>query len=208
MNQIRIAALSDLKKYIPDAHYLLRPHSIDADLEFARSLLQYPEGLALNEHRAAQALQDWAFFEKRFRAISSTANPARDCDDDTPAPGMTPDQDQELTALREVHRRSALAYAITLGDAQLIERYQPPAPATDIKPVPIQRAHAQDAAILREIRKQGFNPLELPKNAAGKKGVKHGIRTAIGNSGLFIGTTIFDKAWERLTANSEIVIKG
>jgi len=74
--------------------------------------------------------------------------------------------------------------------------------------LPIQRARAQDAAILGEIRRQGLNPLELPKNAAGKKGVKHGIRAAIGNSGLFTGTTVFNKAWERLTGNSEIAIKG
>lgn len=129
MTQIRIAALADLKGQIPTAHYFGRPHSIDADLELTRVLLGSPEGLTLREHRAAQALQDWAFCEKRFRTISDTAYPARDCDDPTPAPGMTPDQEQELIGLREVHRRSALEYATAIGDALLMARYQ--APATD-----------------------------------------------------------------------------
>jgi hypothetical protein len=134
MNQIRIAALSDLKSRIPATHYLGRPYSIDADLEIARLLLRVPEGLTPLEYRAAQALQDWAFCEQRFRTISVTAYPARDCDDKTPAPGMTPDQEQELTARREVHRRSALAYARMLDDAQLIEHYQPAEPASDTEP--------------------------------------------------------------------------
>lgn len=73
---------------------------------------------------------------------------------------------------------------------------------------PVQRRHAQDAAILGEIRKQGYDPLALPKNPPGKKGVKHGIRSAIDGKGLFKGGTIFKRAWERLTANSEIVIKS
>lgn len=140
MNQIRIAALNDLKKQIPSAHYLGRPHSIDADLELVRSLLSSPEGLTLREYRAAQALQDWAFLEKRFRVISCTANPARDIDDETPAPRIAFEQEQELTARREVFRCSALVYAQMLGDAQLIECYQTPIPAPATETVPAQTA--------------------------------------------------------------------
>jgi hypothetical protein len=82
-------------------------------------------------------------------------------------------------------------------------------PVEDDAPLkPVQRARAQDAAILGEIRKQGYDPQELPKNDPGKKGVKHLIRAAIGDGGMFTGTTVFNKAWERLTGNSEIVIKG
>lgn len=143
MTQIRIAALADLKGQIPTAHYFGRPHSIDADLELTRVLLGSPEGLTLREHRAAQALQDWAFCEKRFRTISDTAYPARDCDDPTPAPGMTPDQERELIGRREVHRRSALEYATAIGDALLMARYQAPLPAPEQgtpKPAPVKTA--------------------------------------------------------------------
>lgn len=79
------------------------------------------------------------------------------------------------------------------------------APAAAMKP--LQRSRAQDAAILGEIRKQGYDPLALPKNAQGKKGVKYDIRAAIGKNGLFTGTTVFNKAWTRLAGNFEIVIK-
>lgn len=70
---------------------------------------------------------------------------------------------------------------------------------------PLQRSLAQDAAILHEIKKQGYNPQRLPKNPAGKPGVKASIRSAIDGRGLFLGETIFKKSWERLSANGEIV---
>lgn len=129
MNQIRIAALNDLKRVTPAVHYMMRPFSIDADLELTRSLLGDPTRLTLQEIRAAQALHDWALCEMRFRAISDTAFPVRDSSDPTPAPGLTFDQEREIWGRRETSRRSALVFARTLGDAQLIEHYQTPAPA-------------------------------------------------------------------------------
>ena len=45
MNQIRIAALNDLKRVTPAVHYMIRPLSIDADLKLTSSLLGDPIGL-------------------------------------------------------------------------------------------------------------------------------------------------------------------
>ena len=73
---------------------------------------------------------------------------------------------------------------------------------------PLQRTAAQDAAILGEIEKQGYDPLALPKNPPGKPGAKAAIRTALSENSLFTGGTVFDKAWERLTARADIAIQG
>ena len=73
---------------------------------------------------------------------------------------------------------------------------------------PLQRTAAQDYAILSEIKKQGFDPMALPRNPDGKPGVKAAIRTALLKHSLFTGSTVFDKAWERLAARADIVIQG
>lgn len=72
---------------------------------------------------------------------------------------------------------------------------------------PLQRTAAQDFAILYEIEKQGFDPLALPKNSPGKPGVKAAIRAALSENSLFTGGTVFDKAWERMTAHADIAIQ-
>ena len=75
-------------------------------------------------------------------------------------------------------------------------------------PEPVQRAAAQDAAIISCLRASNHDPLALPKNEAGKPGVKAETRAALGNRGLWAGTTVFDKAWERLRRNRHIVEKA
>lgn len=74
---------------------------------------------------------------------------------------------------------------------------------------PLQRTAAQDNAIICEIKKQGYDPLALPKNPTGKPGVKAIIRTALSGNKLFgsPNSTIFNKAWERLAARADIVIQ-
>ncbi len=72
---------------------------------------------------------------------------------------------------------------------------------------PLQRTAAQDSAILCEIKKLGFNPMSLAKNPSGKPGVKAAVRAALLQSPLFTGRTVFDKAWERLTAHADIAIQ-
>jgi hypothetical protein len=69
---------------------------------------------------------------------------------------------------------------------------------------PLQRSAAQDAAILAAIREAGCDPLALPVNETGKSGVKAKVRRAIANNTMFVGTTVFDKAWERLRRQGDI----
>jgi hypothetical protein len=52
----------------------------------------------------------------------------------------------------------------------------------------------------------GLDPLHLPRNEAGKPGVKARVRKTVEKNTLFTGSTVFEKAWERLTANQDIVI--
>lgn len=91
-------------------------------------------------------------------------------------------------------------------DHQQTEMTQPQGVAVPAKP--LQRTAAQDSAVLTEIKKQGYDPLALPKNPDGKPGVKAAIRRALKTNKLFTGSTVFDKAWARLTTHADIVIKG
>ena len=72
---------------------------------------------------------------------------------------------------------------------------------------PVQRAAAQDAAIFAVLKTMALDPLALPKNQPGKPGVKAKMRTALKGDALFVGSTVFDKAWERLSSRREIVIR-
>lgn len=88
-------------------------------------------------------------------------------------------------------------------------------PAPQASPEPVQAAPAkrvlasevQDAAILAAIREAGHDPLALPRNSPGKRGIKAVIRNAlVGVSGSpfpKIGKQ-FDKSWERLREREEI----
>lgn len=77
-----------------------------------------------------------------------------------------------------------------------------------LKSKPIARAAAQDSEILEFLKHNKFDLLCLPKNEPGKAGVKSKVKNALGRSGLWAGTTVFDKAWERLLRNGEIASKG
>ena len=68
----------------------------------------------------------------------------------------------------------------------------------------MQRSAAQDAVILAAIRSAGHNPQMLPVNESGKPGVKATIRTALGGEALFVGATVFEKAWDRLRRQGDI----
>lgn len=80
-----------------------------------------------------------------------------------------------------------------------------PAPVEQVKP--LQRSAAQDAAILNKIAALGFDAKALPKNKPGKAGAKSAVRKSLSNDRLFTGVKVFDRAWERMSANGEIVIK-
>lgn len=96
-------------------------------------------------------------------------------------------------------------------DARCTAPAQTPAPVAtaSAEPAkPLQKSAAQDAAILRQIKDFGFDPLTVPKNQPGKAGVKSAVRNALRKDRLFTGARVFDKAWERLSKNGEIVIQG
>jgi hypothetical protein len=126
--------------------------------------------------------------------------------------------EKTMQASRELRQR---AMAERLQKAQLVVLAKRmadkvPTPEPSAPPVvvdkaaqvrPLQRTAAQDNAIICEIKKQGYDPLALPKNQNGKPGVKAIIRAALSDNELFVGSTIFDKAWIRLAARADIMIQ-
>jgi len=82
------------------------------------------------------------------------------------------------------------------------------APATTAgQVVPKPRQLAQQEIILNCLKSMEIDPLNFPKNQAGKKGFKADVRTKLKGNSLFVGTTIFNKAWERLQKSGDIVTK-
>jgi hypothetical protein len=75
------------------------------------------------------------------------------------------------------------------------------------QPQALQRARAQEHAILQQIQKLGHDPRALPKAPSGKPGVKSLVKSALGTSGLWTGPTVFNKAWERLRGDGRIADK-
>lgn len=162
-NLLRDYARQDLQRLCPVAHDWLREHDPMADRELTEPLLREPRrfGLTPRERVAATALGDLTTYTIRSRAILGAAYPARDLDAPILTTGMTPDQEREIAARREVHRRSALEYARMLGDEQLIECYQTSATntasaqtAATLAPVPDGEwvTQAQARAIVKESR--------------------------------------------------------
>jgi hypothetical protein len=72
---------------------------------------------------------------------------------------------------------------------------------------PMQRSKAQEEEILAKLRSNGHDPSQLVKNKAGKPGVKKEIRMALGSKGMWSSKTVFDKAWERLANDGQLVYK-
>lgn len=138
--RLRISALNDLQRFCPDAHYWLREHSPQADLELSNIVLANPGSLrpTLRELDAAQALSYFAQYEIRSRAIWDKINPVMDATAPRPEPSeeeerARADGDREIAARLEVFRIAALTYARTVGDTQLIEGFQPLPPV--VQPV-------------------------------------------------------------------------
>jgi hypothetical protein len=84
----------------------------------------------------------------------------------------------------------------------------PPAgPGEVTKPKDRTRLRQQEEAILDEIRRQGFDPMALPRQPPGKPGLKAAVHEALRKSPLFEGKTTFRKAWESLRRYRLIVEK-
>lgn len=70
---------------------------------------------------------------------------------------------------------------------------------------PLPRFAAQEASVLAAIESAGYDPRRLPRAGAGRPGVKSEIRCALKGTSLFVdGSTVFDKAWERLLARGDL----
>ena len=69
---------------------------------------------------------------------------------------------------------------------------------------PVQRSAAQDDAILNAIRAAGYDPIAMPVNEPGMPGPKAAIRAAVASNPMFSGTTVFDKAWDRMLQRGDI----
>ena len=65
----------------------------------------------------------------------------------------------------------------------------------------------QEEAILAEIVKLGYDPKNLPKFIAGKKGVKNMVQVSLNNHPLFEAKTAFKHAWDNLLAHDLIIYK-
>jgi hypothetical protein len=105
-----------------------------------------------------------------------------------------------------VHELTAWAEKVGEGTSEVARQTTTETPENELDIKPIQRGKAQDYVILKTLRSMGYNPLRLPKNPNGKDGVKAEVRGALKDNKLFTGTTVFRRAWERLTANGDIVI--
>ena len=75
--------------------------------------------------------------------------------------------------------------------------------ASQVNSKPMQRQRHQEQEILRVLHEAGINPMKLPPNKAGKPGAKAEARGR-----LTLAKTVFDKAWERLSASKEIQYAG
>jgi hypothetical protein len=103
----------------------------------------------------------------------------------------------------EDFRAYAEPLGVTVSVAELSNGTQENEVAVSPEQRPIQRATAQNAAILNAIETKGYEAKSLPKSKPGKSGVKAVIRTAVATNSLFQGT-IFNRAWERLRSSGEI----
>jgi len=120
-----------------------------------------------------------------------------------PAGGLPPDDDTQVAV------GSLIPWLNTRGYCDLAEGLAAGAPwlnaltsapsdtstaiGVPIPEKPVQRFSAQEAAILRKLVTLGFNPLKLPKDIAGKCGVKSQVKAALGSGGLWTGKTVFNK---------------
>ncbi len=69
------------------------------------------------------------------------------------------------------------------------------------------RGYEQEVTILNAIHLLGFDPKAMPINKGGTSGAKSKVRHFLAAQKLFEGSTTFEKAWERLRSNKNIIDK-
>lgn len=118
---------------------------------------------------------------------------------------------EDMTSYTELERENFQLFgSVIVPDALVavvLEGFERPSAQADAssQSQAMPRARAQDTEMLHAIREAGYAPQALPKNEPGKPGVKAEIRKRLGSKGVWTGTTVFDKAWERLRKQNDIV---
>lgn len=122
---------------------------------------------------------------------------------------FSPIEKKKLFEPVEAGAEEVIARQLRLEQADTQPQAGNGAPVVQVPVKPLQRTTAQDTAILTVIQQAGHDPLALPKNESGKRGVKFAIRQALNGSPLFPkNSTVFNKAWERLRLLGDIADKA
>ena len=92
-----------------------------------------------------------------------------------------------------------------LGEKVLtdLETINEPVPVEGIS-APPQKSEVACTAILEAIKRLGYDPLSLPLNVSGKRGVKSEIKKIVQNSPIFRHGTVFENAWSKLLRTEQI----
>lgn len=109
---------------------------------------------------------------------------------------LSPDAPWHLVETSEVSVADLRAYSaqmnVKVGEASaVIER-----------PVKVHRL--QEEEILAAIGVLGYEPTALPMQKPGRLGVKSEVRKLLGKQGHWAGSTVLDKAWDRLLSDGGI----
>jgi len=130
-------------------------------------------------------------------------------------PGASESADERQITLTSLHEWAIDRFGVAIFPASTPER----APVKTGRqeglsdplalPPPVSRTKMpdQEKAILQEIRKLGYDPKKLPKSKPNAPGVKAKVRADLRSCDLFVGSKVFDKAWERLRKAKEITDK-
>lgn len=134
-----------------------------------------------------------------------------------PTPGHLPDNETEVATASLDNCLRSRGYA-DLADALAAEHPKPQTTVTShtvhialnsessaIKPV--SRSKAQENAILATLQELGHDPLQLPKNAPGKSGVKAQVANKVDKKLFPPSSTIFEKAWGRMRSEGVLANK-
>lgn len=77
-------------------------------------------------------------------------------------------------------------------------------PTTSKQPLPIKRQIEQEDEIIETLKDLGYDPRKLPKYTPGRSDVKRDVKVKIGTKGIWVGSSVFDKAWDRLSSKKLI----
>ncbi len=137
------------------------------------------------------------WFEELDNAYDHCYAPDRRCQF-TP---WTPGERASMAISRHVQVDDSMVSILWEGFAnhlnQNITQYASPAPRQKTQ-------RLQEDEIIQVLGRLGYDPMRLPKHSPGTKGAKHAARVAVGTRGTWAGSSVFDKAWDRLRSQGRI----